>query len=153
MVDTNDTREPVKPPPLPVHAFPSAPEHVPPDQQDPVNAILDALAEKVARLKQGLEAILANPSMLAPREPEPETTRTKVEWCKFCRSRAHLEEECEEADKYILAGKCKRNVFGRLTLPSGADVPPWLRGKTLQERFDKYHSQCPGQQADPARHT
>ena len=41
-------------------------------------------------------------------------------------------------------------MFGRLTLPSGADVPPWLRGKTLQERFDKYHRQCPGQQADQA---
>lgn len=51
--------------------------------------------------------------------------------------------------KYILAGKCKRNVFGKLTLPSGGEVPRSIRGWCLWERFDKYHRQHPNQQAAP----
>jgi hypothetical protein len=48
---------------------------------------------------------------------------------------------------YILARKCKHNVFGKLTLPSGAEVPRSIRGRNLRQRFDKYHEQHPGQQA------
>src|SRR6266702_412821 len=62
----------------------------------------------------------------------------------------HLEEECEEADKYILAGKCKCNMFGKIVLPSGAEVPRRIKGRSLQERFEEYHRQYPGQQAAPA---
>jgi len=66
--------------------------------------------------------------------------------CKFCRSATHLEEECKEAEKYILTGKCKRNVFGRLVLPSGAEVPQRIKGRSLWEQFEEYHRQYPGQQ-------
>ena len=74
LVPTAVTLEPVKPLPPPVRAFPSAQEHVPPGQQDAANAILNELAEKVARLREGLEAILANPGRLELHEPGPKTT-------------------------------------------------------------------------------
>jgi hypothetical protein len=59
----------------------------------------------------------------------------------------HQDEECKKAVEYILARKCKHNVFGKLTLPSGAEVPWSIRGRNLLEQFDKYHKQHPGQQA------
>ncbi|KAH9021830.1 hypothetical protein EDB85DRAFT_2152124 [Lactarius pseudohatsudake] len=113
-------------------------------------ATLDALADVIATLKSGLEAILNAQKSPEVRAPEPEAARSQVEHCKFCRSGTHIEEECEEAEEYILAGMCKRNVFGRLTLPSGAEVPRRIKGKCLRKRFEEYHSQHPGQRAAPA---
>ena len=108
------------------------------------------LTEAIATLKAGLEATLSAQQSTESCAPEPKAAQSQDERCKFCRSAMHLEEECEEADKYILAGKCKRNVFGKIVLPSGAEVPQHIKGKCLHERFEEYHRQYPGQQAAPA---
>ncbi len=110
-------------PPPSTHAFPPVPESPQPVQTDPITATLDALAEAIATLKTGLEAILSAQQSAESCAPESDATQSRAERCKFCGSATHLEEECEEADKYILAGKCKRNVFGKIILPSGAEVP------------------------------
>ncbi len=111
---------------------------------------LDVLAEAIATLKTGLEVILSAQQSAESCAPESDATQSQDERCKFCRSAMHLEEECKEADKYILAGKCKRNVFGKIVLPSGAEVPRRIKGKCLHKRFEGYHRQYPGQQAAPA---
>ncbi len=82
-----------------------------------------------------------------PHSRQSDNVQSRALRCKFCRSATHLEEECEEAEKYILTGKCKRDVFGRLVLPSGAEVPQRIKGRSLRERFEEYHRQYPGQQA------
>jgi hypothetical protein len=101
-------------------------------------------------MKTGLEEMIPTQKTTEPRVREIDTARSRSERCKFCKSLEHLEEECEEADRYILAGKCKRDVFGRLTLPSGAQVPHRIKGKNLRERFEEYYRQYPGQEAAPA---
>ncbi|KAH9008988.1 hypothetical protein EDB85DRAFT_2163502 [Lactarius pseudohatsudake] len=143
-------RAPVLPTPTPFNAFLTAPELVQPVQPDATTATLDALTDTIATLKRNLEAILNAQKSTESRAPEPEAAQSQAEHCKFCRSGTHIEEECEEADEYILAGMCKRNVFGRLTLPSGAEVPRRIKGKSLHERFEEYHKQFPGQRAAPA---
>ncbi|KAH9019177.1 hypothetical protein EDB85DRAFT_2153994 [Lactarius pseudohatsudake] len=143
-------RAPVLSTPTPVNAFLTAPEPAQPVQPDTTAATLDALAEAIASLKSGLEAILDTQKSAESRAPDPEAAQSRSEQCKFCGSSTHLEEECEEADEYILAGMCKRNVFGRLTLPSGAEVSRRIKGKFLRERFEEYHRQYPGQRAAPA---
>ncbi len=60
--------------------------------------------------------------------------RKKAPRCKFCGNTGHLIKDCEEAKEYILIGKCKRNTFGRIVLPSGTDIPQEIDCKTLQER-------------------
>ncbi|KAH9009599.1 hypothetical protein EDB84DRAFT_1571118 [Lactarius hengduanensis] len=132
---------------MPANAFPTALEPIQPAPPDSAAATLDALADAIATLKRGLEAILNAQKSAEKCAPEPEAARSQVERCKFCSSAAHLEEDCEEADKYILAGMCKRNVFGKLTLPSGAEVPRRIKGKGLCKRFEEYHRQFPGQRA------
>ena len=95
--------EPVLYPPATVCAFLSDPE---PKQSNAINATLDVLTETIAALQKGLEAYLANTSADRPHAKESEAPRTQQEHCKFCRSVSHFEEECTEADEYILA----RNV-------------------------------------------
>jgi len=108
---------------------------------------LDVLAKAIATLKTGLEAILSAQQSAESCAPESDTVQSQAERCKFCGSTTHLEEECEEADKYILAGKCKCNMFGKIVLPSGAEVPRCIKGKCLRKQFEEYHRQYPGQQA------
>jgi len=107
---------------------------------------LDALAEAIVTLKTGLKVILSAQQSAESCAPEPEAAQSQAEQCKFCGSAMHLK-ECEEADKYIFTGKCKCNVFRKIVLPSGAEVPQHIKGKCLRERFEEYHRQYPGQQA------
>jgi hypothetical protein len=118
-------------------------------QPNAIDTILDVLADKIAALAKGIEALLANQSRPESGPRQPEDVQGKAERCQCCGSTAHLDDECEEAVKYILAGKCKWNMFGKLTLPSGAEVPRSIRDRNLLQCFDKYHQQYPGQQAAP----
>jgi hypothetical protein len=140
-------------PPMPAKAFPTVPEPTGSValvlQPNAIDVILNALADKIAALARGIEALLANQRRPESGPRQPKDAQGKAERCCFCGSAAHLDDECKEVVKYILAGKCKRNVFGKLTLPSGAEVPRSIRGRNLLQRFDKYHQQYPGQQAVP----
>lgn len=61
---------------------------------------------------------------------EPEAAQIQVFGSAEVRYSA---EEYAEADKYIFAGKCKRNVFWKIVLPSGVEIPRLgrIRGRTL----------------------
>ncbi len=107
--------------------------------------------EAIQTIQNGLEAILADQKAQAEtKAPTHKFTQSKATCCKFCNSKEHPVEKCKEADKYMLTGKCKQNVFGKLVLPSGAEVPHRIKGKTLRECFEEYHRRYPGQQAAQA---
>jgi hypothetical protein len=55
-------------------------------------------------LVRGIEALLANQSRPESGPRQPADVQGKVEQCHFCGSAVHLDDECEEAVKYILAG-------------------------------------------------
>ncbi len=81
---------------------------------------------------------------------QSDAVRSQAPCCKFCGSPEHLVEVCEEVNRYILTGMCKRSVFGKVVLPSGAELPRRIKGKGLRERFEEYHRQYPGQKAAQA---
>ena len=66
--------------------------------------------------------------------------------CNFCGG-AHYIRECEKVDELIRAGKCKRNVEGKVVLPSGAYVPRDIPGTLLSERIEEWHRRNPNQLA------
>jgi hypothetical protein len=47
--------------------------------------------------------------------------------------------------EYIQTGKCKRNIEGKITLPSGAFIPRNVPGLYFKDHFDKCHRHNPGQ--------
>ncbi|KAH9016140.1 hypothetical protein EDB84DRAFT_1632705 [Lactarius hengduanensis] len=49
--------------------------------------------------------------------------------------------ETEEAEKYIRSGKCRRDVFGKIVLPSGARVPRSVKGGSLRDWLEEYYEQ------------
>ena len=67
--------------------------------------------------------------------------------CHFCGESGHFIPDCKTAFDYIEKGKCKRNVEGRITLPSGAFVPRDIPGKDFRDRIDEWHRRNPGQVA------
>ena len=120
---TETTLEPCTLIPTIPNAFPIASELSQPPPSNPAVSTLDPFPGLTATLKKCSEALIANQKGVGAPIREPETARSQAPYCGFCRSRVHYVEECEEADKYVLTGKCKRNVFGRIVLPSGAEVP------------------------------
>jgi len=73
--------------------------------------------------------------------------RSRIEQLSLLRLTAHFGRDCEVAADYIKQGKCKRNIEGRITLPSGAFIPRDIPGKCFKERLDEWHSRNPGQTA------
>jgi hypothetical protein len=57
--------------------------------------------------------------------------------------------DCKLVDDYIQAGKCKRNIKGKVVLPSGAFVPRDIPGTVLHEHIDEWHKRNPNQLAVP----
>ncbi|KDR69122.1 hypothetical protein GALMADRAFT_230903 [Galerina marginata CBS 339.88] len=66
--------------------------------------------------------------------------------CAMCAG-PHFIRDCQEVEKYIQEGKCKRNTEGKVVLPSGSFVPRTIPGKYLRERLDEWHRRNPGQLA------
>jgi len=64
--------------------------------------------------------------------------------CNFCGG-PHFIRECDEVDPFIKEGKCKRNVEGKIVLPSGAFVPREITGTLLKERINEWHRRHPNQ--------
>jgi hypothetical protein len=66
--------------------------------------------------------------------------------CNMCGG-PHFIRECPVVDEYVAAGKCRRNIEGKVVLSTGAFVPREIPGTTLQERIDEWHRRFPGQLA------
>jgi hypothetical protein len=73
--------------------------------------------------------------------------RPRSDNCGYCGELGHFISDCNKVLEDMQAGKCKRNVEGRIVLPSGAYVPKAVTGSNLRERFNKWHEQNPGQLA------
>ena len=66
--------------------------------------------------------------------------------CNFC-GKDHFIRNCELVEEYRRAGKLKRNIDGKVVLPTGAFVPRDIPGNLLKERIDEWHRRNPGQLA------
>jgi hypothetical protein len=67
--------------------------------------------------------------------------------CNFCGSFEHFMRDCKVLADYIGAGKCIRNVEGKVVLPNGMFLPRDIKGDKFQTRFDEFHRRFPGQLA------
>ncbi|KAF7365905.1 hypothetical protein MVEN_00465500 [Mycena venus] len=67
--------------------------------------------------------------------------------CAYCGESGHFIAKCPHVEEDTKNGKCKRDVEGRVTLPSGAFVPRRIEGRNLRARIDEWHRQNPGQLA------
>jgi aspartyl protease/uncharacterized protein DUF4100 len=66
--------------------------------------------------------------------------------CNMCGG-DHYIKDCKVVDEYVAAGKCRRNIEGKVVLSTGAYVPREIPGTLLQERVDEWHRRNPGQLA------
>jgi hypothetical protein len=73
----------------------------------------------------------------------PPTSRS----CLFCNEPSHFLRECLKVEEFINDGRCKKNIEGKIVLPSGTFVPNSIQGSSLANRIDKWHAQNPGQKA------
>ena len=69
--------------------------------------------------------------------------------CNFCRGPGHFMRECVTAIEYIEAGKCKKNIEGKITLPSGAFIPRDIPGPYFKDRLDEWHRQSRSNRRSP----
>lgn len=76
----------------------------------------------------------------------PSTSGIREVKCNFC-GKDHYIRNCELVEEYRLAGKLKRNIEGKVVLPTGAFIPRDIPGNLLKERIDEWHRRNPNQLA------
>jgi hypothetical protein len=84
-----------------------------------------------------VKALAASNNNYGDRPPRP--PRESNPGCNFCGDLDHFVRECQIALEFIRLGKCKRNVEGKITLPSGAFLPRDIPGKYYKDRIDEWH--------------
>ncbi|KAJ7244845.1 hypothetical protein C8J57DRAFT_1038457, partial [Mycena rebaudengoi] len=94
-----------------------------------------------------LKVLTAQQQQLSDLHPAPQSSAptTRPDGCAYCSDLAHFIARCPHVDTDCTAGKCKRDVEGRVTLPSGAFVPRRINGRNLRDRIEEWHCQNPGQ--------
>ncbi|PPQ76748.1 hypothetical protein CVT24_012269 [Panaeolus cyanescens] len=102
---------------------------------------ISQLLNEISSLKLAVESLKANQGNRSSNPP-----RNRSPGCNFC-GKDHYIRACELVNDYIRAGKCKRNVEGKVTLPSGAFVPSDIPGALLKDRIDEWHRRNPNQLA------
>ena len=80
-------------------------------------------------------------------DPLSNRPRSKHKNCNFCGSLEHWIHDCDVAEQYIKEGKCRRNIDGKLILPSESFIPKIIPGQWFKDHFDEYHKWNPGQLA------
>ncbi|KAH9007753.1 hypothetical protein EDB84DRAFT_1600407 [Lactarius hengduanensis] len=106
---------------------------------DSLDRIRELIQERAASLVSASRCPAPLVEQSLAHAAESDAVRSQAMRCRFCRSITHLEEDCEEADMYIHAGKCRRDVVGKIVLPSGARIPHNIIGGTLQDRLEEYY--------------
>src|SRR6267154_1549276 len=81
------------------------------------------------------------------RAPRAQQSGPRSGNCHFCGESGHFIPDCKTAFDFIKKGKCKRNVEGCITLPSGAFIPCDIPGKDFKDRINEWHRRNPGQVA------
>ncbi|PPQ87096.1 hypothetical protein CVT25_001040, partial [Psilocybe cyanescens] len=123
-----------------------------PSTQSPAN-IAESVPIKTEQLgsilteftKSILEAI-SQANTTRGRSPGAPMNGSRSTNCNFC-GKDHWIRECELVNDYVRAGKCKRNIEGKVVLPSGSFVPRDIPGTLLHERIDEWHRRNPNQLA------
>jgi hypothetical protein len=76
--------------------------------------------------------------------PTGSSTAPRYTNCNFCGG-DHFIRECAVVDEYIVAGKVRRNIDGKVVLSTGAFVPREIPGTLLSERVNEWHRRYPNQ--------
>jgi hypothetical protein len=115
----------------------------------PVEVKMEEFTTILERITESFVKALtaASSARASDRPPRPPQSGPRSNNCHFCDLPDHYGRDCEVAADYIKQGKCKRNIEGRITLPSGAFIPRDIPGKCFKERLDEWHHRNPGQTA------
>ncbi|CAA7265365.1 unnamed protein product [Cyclocybe aegerita] len=122
---------------------PSPTATTPTTSPPPDSVKLEALGPIFSELTKTIVEALQQSNQ--PRQPRSSSSLTPVA-CKFCGS-AHFMQDCDLVNEYSRTGKCRRNVEGKVVLPSGAFVPKEIPGHLLKDRVDEWHRRNPNQLA------
>jgi hypothetical protein len=95
---------------------------------------------------KALSAQGARSSPSGDRPPRP-ANPSSTPGCNYCGSLDHFIRNCLAVLEDIKQGKCKRNIEGKVTLPTGAFVPRDIPGNCLKDRVEEWHRRNPGQLA------
>jgi hypothetical protein len=121
---------------------------------DSTTAKIEALTVAVCSLGDLVKNVVHNqvsPSGVKPRTGGPPASGANLTKsdrpCNFCNVAGHFIRDCEEVNKDIKAGKCKRDVNWRVVLPSGAMLPRGIPGACIREQIEEWHRRNPGQMA------
>ena len=82
---------------------------------------------------------LYNPNSPAPTSTENQQRALNNSLCNFCGLARHFQNECLVCEQYIKDGKCRRNQFGKIILPSGSYCPRTIPGQWFKDRIDEWH--------------
>ena len=66
--------------------------------------------------------------------------------CRFC-GKPHLIQDCDLVTEYIQAGRCRRNIEGKVILPTGTFIPRDTPGHYLRDQINEWHNRNPNQLA------
>ncbi|KZT21236.1 hypothetical protein NEOLEDRAFT_1073858 [Neolentinus lepideus HHB14362 ss-1] len=100
------------------------------------------LAESIKSLTQALKPVIESScSTPAPARAIPRGTS-----CLYCGEPGCMINMCPKVAEDIHAGICKRDVHGRVVLPSGAE-PQMIPGNWIWDKYHEYHRCNPGQHA------
>ncbi|CAK5276435.1 unnamed protein product [Mycena citricolor] len=126
---------------------------VPPSQSASSTAVksepdFGALLETMNGLMKVLLAQQQQPSRpyASPLPASPSAPRREGDQCVYCGG-DHYISRCPLVEEDTKAGKCKRDIDGRVVLPTGAFVPRRIPGVNLRARIEEWHKQNPGQLA------
>ena len=96
--------------------------------------------------KTVLEALNSNIANTSAQTQETRNAVARAMICLFCGG-PHPIRNCAGVDEYIKAGKCKRNIEGKIVLSTGAFIPRDTPGSNFRERIDEWHRRNPNQLA------
>ncbi|KAJ7830860.1 hypothetical protein B0H13DRAFT_2432885 [Mycena leptocephala] len=129
-----------------IYTTPSAPQT---KQESEFTVLVTKLIEVLAVNGQNSHHSLAHAShpQQQPHAPyPPRNSNPRPDGCIYC-SGPHYIGNCDTVTADAQAGYCKRDVNGRVVLPSGAFVPRHIQGHNLRERIQEYHRTNPNQVA------
>jgi hypothetical protein len=107
-----------------------------------VTKLVDALAQSSLGAANARNSNQGYPPRNNP-NPNP-----RFDDCMYCNG-PHYISNCGTVATDIQAGLCKRDINGKVVLPSGAFVLRHIQGRNLRERMQEYHHLNPEQMVAP----
>lgn len=110
--------------------------------------------EDIARILEYLQRVLPSASTSVPPQPtaaapipaaRPPPNPSNSRSCHYCGRNGCFMATCDIANEDIRAGKIKRNIEGKIVLPSGSFIPRHITGEWMRDRINEWHRQNPGQ--------